>query len=96
MAINVGLINWTDQGIRNIKDSPQRNRAFRELCQKNGVTIREMLYTIGPHNMVVIIEGSEEALGTVMLSVQKLGNVRSLSMRALTPETFFSVLEKVS
>lgn len=67
MAINVGLINWTD----------------------------EMLYTIGPHNMVVITEGSEEALGAVMLSVQKLGNVRSLSMRAMTPETFFNVLEKV-
>jgi uncharacterized protein with GYD domain len=67
-----------------------------ELCQKHGVTIREILYTIGPYNLVVITEGSEEAIGAVMLSVQKLGNVRSTSMRAMTPENFFSILEKVS
>jgi len=59
-----------------------------ELCQKHGVTIREILYTIGPYNL--------EAIGAVMLSVQKLGNVRSTSMRAMTPENFFSILEKVS
>src|SRR5437763_675346 len=37
MAINVSLVNFTDQGIRNIKDSPQRARAFRELCKQQGV-----------------------------------------------------------
>ena len=95
MAISVGLINWTDQGIRNIKESPQRNRAFRELCQKHGVKIRELLYTIGPYNMLVVLEGSEEALGTVMITVQKLGNVRSTSMRALEQETFWRILERV-
>jgi uncharacterized protein with GYD domain len=95
MAISVGLINWTDQGIRNIKDAPQRNRAFRELCQKEGVQIRDLLYTIGPYNMVVVLEGSEEALGTVMLTVQKRGNVRSTSMRALDQETFMRILERV-
>jgi uncharacterized protein with GYD domain len=94
--INVSLVSWTDQGVRNIKDAPQRNRAFRELCQKNGVTIRDILYTAGPYDLVVITEGSEEAINTVLLTVNKLGNIRSQSMRAMDQETFFRVLEKVS
>jgi uncharacterized protein with GYD domain len=96
MAINVSLVNWTDQGIRNIKDSPQRSRAFRELCKQQGVQVRELLYTSGPYDIVAITEGPEEALSAVLLSVAKLGNVRTQSMRAMDAETFQRVLEKVS
>jgi uncharacterized protein with GYD domain len=95
MAIAVSLLNWTDQGIRNIKDAPQRRKAFSELCQKHDVKIREQLITIGPYNMLFVLEGSEESLGAVMITLQKRGNVRSMSMRAMTPETFTKILEKV-
>src|SRR4051812_3221101 len=73
VAINVSLVNYTDQGIRNIKDSPQRARAFRELCKQQGVQVREILWTSGPYDMVVITEGPEEALSSVLLSLAKLG-----------------------
>ena len=96
MAINVSLVNFTDQGIRNIKDSPQRARAFRELCKQQGVQVRELLYTSGPYDLVAITEGPEEALTAVLLSVAKLGNVRTQSLRAMDQETFQRVLEKVS
>ena len=96
MAINVSLVNLTDQGIRNVKDSPQRARAFRELCKQHGVEVREMLWTHGPYDMVVITEGPEEALSTVMVSAAKLGNVRTQSMRAMDQETWQRVLEKVT
>jgi len=96
MAINVSLLTWTEQGIRTVNEFPQRRRAFMDLCEKKGVKIREQLVTIGPHNMLVVLEGSEEALGQVMISLQKRGNVRSLSMRAMTPETFINnILENV-
>ena len=96
MAINVSLVNYTDQGIRNIKDSPQRARTFRDLCKQQGVQVREMLWTSGPHDMVVITEGPEEALATVLLSVAKLGNVRTQTLRAMDAETWQRVLEKVN
>jgi uncharacterized protein with GYD domain len=96
MAINVSLVNFTDQGIRNIKDSPQRARAFKELCKQQGVQVREILWTTGPYDMVAITEGPEEALSAVLLSVAKLGNVRTQSMRAMDQETFQRVLEKVT
>jgi uncharacterized protein with GYD domain len=96
MAINVSLVNFTEQGMRNIKDSPQRARAFRDLCKQQGVQVRELLYTTGPYDLVAITEGPEEALTAVLLSVAKLGNVRTQSLRAMDQETFQRVLEKVS
>lgn len=95
MAINVSLVNFTDQGIRNIKESPARVKAFRDLCKKHGVNVRDMYWTLGQYDMVVITEGPEEALSTVMLSVAKLGNVRTQSLRAMDAETWQRVLEKV-
>lgn len=96
MAINVSLVNYTEQGMRNVKDSPQRARAFRELCREHGVQVREMLWTTGPYDMVVITEGPEEALSTVLLSVARLGNVRTQSLRAMDQESFQRVLEKLA
>jgi len=95
MAISVNLLSWTDQGIRNIKDAPQRRKALAEHCEKHGVRIREQRNTIGPYNALLVLEGSEEGLGAVMLTLQKRGNVRSMSMRAMTPETFNNILHKV-
>ena len=95
MAINVSLVSYTEQGIRNVKESPQRARAFRELCKQNGVQVREMLWTAGPCDMVVITEGTEESISAVLLSVAKLGNVRTQSMRAMDLETWQRVLDKV-
>jgi uncharacterized protein with GYD domain len=95
MAISVNLLSWTDQGIRNIKDTPQRRQALVELCAKHGVRIREQLNTIGPYNALLVLEGSDEGLGAVMLTLQKRGNMRSMSMRAMTPETFNNILQKV-
>ena len=96
MAINVSLVNYTEQGIRNVKEAPQRARAFRELCKENGVQVREMLWTTGPYDMVVITEGPEEALSSVLLTVAKLGNVRTQSLRAMDQETFQRVVERVA
>jgi uncharacterized protein with GYD domain len=95
MAINVSLVNLTEQGIRNVKDSPQRAKAFRELCKQHGVQVREMLWTQGPYDMIVVTEGPEEALSTVLVSVARLGNVRTQSMRAMDQETWQRVLEKL-
>ena len=95
MAINISLVNYTEQGIKSIKDSPKRAQGFRDLAKKHGVSVREIYWTAGQYDMVVITEGTEEALATVLLSVAKLGNVRSQTLRAMDQETFQRVLGKV-
>ena len=95
MAIDISLVNFTEQGIKSIKDSPKRAQGFRDLAKKHGVSVRDIYWTAGQYDMVVITEGTEEALATVLLSVAKLGNVRSQTLRAMDQETFQRVLGKV-
>ena len=95
MAINISLVNFTEQGIKSIKDSPKRVQGFRDLAKKHGVSVRDIYWTTGQYDMVVIAEGTDEALATVLLSVAKLGNVRSQTLRAMDHETFQRVLGKM-
>ena len=96
MAINIVLANFTEQGVKHIKESPQRAQAYRDLAKKHGVTVREIYWTTGQYDLVTIAEGSEEALLAVTLSVAKLGNVRTQTLRAIDVEMMKRVLEKVS
>jgi uncharacterized protein with GYD domain len=95
MAISISLVSFTEQGIRNVKESPQRAAAFRELAKRNGVTIRELFWCIGRYDLVTIVEGDEEAITATLLSIAKLGNVRTETLRALDLETFQRILQKV-
>ena len=84
MATFISLLNFTDQGMRNIKDSPDRHGAFRAMAEKLGVTVKGFYYTVGHHDMVTILEGTDEAVTTVLLKTGSLGNVRSETLRGFS------------
>jgi uncharacterized protein with GYD domain len=88
MATFVSLVNFTDQGIRNVKDSPDR----LEL----GVTIKGAYYTLGSFDMVLIGEGTDEAVTTAFLKVGSLGNVRSQTLRAFSADEMKKMVAKMS
>lgn len=69
MATFISLINLTDQGIRNVKDSPERYEAFQAMAEKLGVKVKSVYYTVGHYDMVVILEGSDEAATSALLKV---------------------------
>jgi len=95
MATFIGLVNFTDQGIRNVKDSPDRYEAFRAMAEKVGVTLRGVYYTIGHYDMVLIMEGSDEAAVTAMLKVGSLGNVRTETLRGFSLEEMRKIVGKL-
>ena len=82
MATFVSLINLTDQGIRNVKESPHRFEAFKEMAEKQGVTVKAVYYTIGQFDMVVIVEGNDQSAIASLLAANALGNVRSQTLLA--------------
>jgi uncharacterized protein with GYD domain len=84
MATFISLLNFTDQGIRNIKVSPDRYGAFRASAEKLGVAVKGFYYTVGHHDMVVIMEGTDEAVTAALLQVGSLGNVRSETLRGFS------------
>jgi uncharacterized protein with GYD domain len=93
MASYVVLFNWTDQGIKNYKDSPGRVDAARGEMEKSGVRIREIFWTLGPHDLVAILEApDDEKLTTTLLALGAQGNVRTTTLRAYTREEFTQLI----
>jgi uncharacterized protein with GYD domain len=85
MVTYVVLSNFTDQGIRNVKDSPKRADAFREMAKTFGVTVKEIVWTEGRYDVVTIIEAQDEAAAmSLSLSLSALGNVRTETLRAFS------------
>ena len=83
MATYIVLIDYTDQGIRNIKDSPQRADGFNEFAEKADVRIVSQYWTIGSHDGILVMEApSEEAVASVLLHLGAEGNVRTTTLRA--------------
>ena len=84
MATYISLINFTEQGVRNIKDSPDRYGTFKAMAEKMGITVKAFYYTTGRYDAVSIVEGTDEAVATAMLKAASLGNVRSETLRGFS------------
>jgi uncharacterized protein with GYD domain len=84
MATFISLLNFTDQGIRHVKDSPDRYEAFRAMAEKLEVRVKDIYYTVGRYDIVAVMEGSDEAVTTALLQVGSLGNVRTETLRGLS------------
>ena len=95
MATYVALASFTEQGIRNVKDSPERIETFRAMTEKLGVTIKSIYYTVGAYDIVAVIEGSEEAATSALLKLGSLGNVRTQTMRAYSPEEMKTIISRM-
>ena len=82
-------LNFTEQGIRNIKDAPKRAQAARELAKKVGVEIKQVYLTSGDSDLIVIVETANgDNMAKFALALGSLGNVRSRTARAWTQEEY--------
>jgi uncharacterized protein with GYD domain len=92
MSKYIMLLNWTEQGIKAIKNSGARYDAAKELAAKSGVKLETVYMTMGKYDQVVIVDApSDEALATFNLRVGSLGNTRSVTMKAF-PEADYKKL----
>lgn len=89
MATYVVLFNWTEQGIRNYKDSPGRVEAAKKQWGESGIQIQELYWTIGPYDLVGLVEApDDESLTAALLALGAQGNVRTTTLRAFGSEEF--------
>ena len=82
MTTFVSLINLTDQGIRNVKQSPMRFEAFKAMAAQQGVKVIAVYYTVGQFDMILIVEGNDQSVIASLLATNALGNIRSKTMLA--------------
>ena len=96
MATYVVLVNFTDQGIRNVKDTRKRAEAFKETAKKLGVTVKDTYWTLGQYDVVAILEAPDAATVTALnLSVSALGNVRTQTLAAFSAIEIGGILDKM-
>jgi uncharacterized protein with GYD domain len=96
MVTNVVLAKFTDQGIRNAKDSPKRADALRQMAKTFGVTVKDIFWTQGRYDIVIIVETPDEASAmSLSLSLGALGNVRTESLRAFSSADMTAIVGKM-
>lgn len=94
MATYVTLYQFTDQGIRNVKDSPPRFQKAVRAAEEKGGKVIAAYYTEGPYDLVTIAEWDDERTAAAFaLSIGAQGNVRSTTLRAHTPEEFADIVD---
>ena len=93
MATYIALIDYTDQGIRGIKDSPERAIHFAEQARRHAVDVKDLFWTSGKHDGVLIMEAPDDkAVSALMLSLGRGGNVRTHTMRAYDRDEMEQIL----
>ena len=95
MATYVALINWTDQGVKGFKESVDRYEAAQSQLSSMGVRFTDVYWTLGPHDIVGIIEApDDETLAAALLAVAGQGNIRTTTLRAFSLDQMRGVIRK--
>jgi uncharacterized protein with GYD domain len=95
MPTYISLLNFTDQGIRTVKETIQRADSAAELAQQNGGSL-QVYWTVGPYDLVAILEAPDDETATAfLLEVGSRGNIRTTTLRAYDRDEMSSILGRL-
>ncbi len=93
MPTFVTLGKWTDQGIRNVKDSPKRRQAFEDKITSMGGKVKDAYLVLGDYDIVVVTEvPNDETAAKLALGTALQGNMRTTTMRAFSREEMDKII----
>jgi len=96
MASYICLIQFTDQGIRNVKDTVRRGDAAITEAEKMGMKIVEEYWTMGAYDAVVVLEApDDDTMSAFILKIGALGNVKGQTLRAFRRNEMKGILAKI-
>ena len=96
MANYILLASYSEQGLKGIKDTVKRTEAVRDLAKKAGVAMKESYWTLGQYDIVAVFEAhDDETMTAFALSIAKLGNVKTQTLRAFSAQEMASILGKM-
>ena len=96
MPTYIVLGNFTDQGIRGVKDTPKRASAVREAAKKFGASVKSLYWTLGAYDVVTVVDApDDESIAALLFSIGSLGNVRTQSLKAFEADQIERILGKL-
>jgi uncharacterized protein with GYD domain len=96
MPTFISMLSWTDQGIRNVKDSPKRLRAAREAAKRLGVEIKQVFLTNGEFDLLAILEAPNgDDVAKLVLALGAQGNLRSRTVRGWPEAEYIKLVSEL-
>jgi len=97
MPTYVCLFNWTEQGVRNVRDTLERVDRASELAeQKYGARLEQIYWTVGPYDIVCVFEApDDQSVSAFLLELGSVGNVRTTTLRAYDREEMGGIIERL-
>ena len=96
MPTYVSLFNWTDQGIRSVKETVQRRDQADALAERHGVRIEQVYWTVGPYDLVTVVEApDDESVTALLLDLGSAGNLRTMTLRAYGREEMSGIIQRL-
>lgn len=93
MATYISLVNYTQQGIQNIKDSPKRLDAVKKMLTDMGGELKDFYLTMGQYDIVTVIEApSDEVVARFVLALGSRGNVRTTTLKAFPEAEYRKIM----
>jgi uncharacterized protein with GYD domain len=97
MTTYVVLANWTDQGARNVKDSPRRLDATKAALKELGGEIKSFFLTMGEYDIVMIYEAPDDAIAArFTMQMGMLGNIRTRTLKAFPEAAYREIITSYS
>jgi uncharacterized protein with GYD domain len=97
MTTYIMLANWTEQGVRNVKDSPSRLDAAKKLLGDMGGDFKSFFLTMGTYDFVGIYEAPDDAVAArFALKLAMLGSVRTQTLKAFPEAAYREIIRSVS
>ena len=93
MAKYISLVNYTQKGIENIKESPSRLDAFKQVCQSMGAKVEGFYLTMGRYDLVVIVDAPDpETVAKIILTTASRGAVSTETLQAFPEEEYRKII----
>lgn len=92
-AAYILLINWTDQGIKNVRDSPSRLDGAKKMLESMGGSFKEFYLTMGEYDMVAVCEAPDDAVfARFVMTLAMGGSVRTKTLKAFRETAYRELL----
>jgi uncharacterized protein with GYD domain len=96
VATYIALVNFTDQGVRHIRQTTERGKALVKAASNLGIRIKDIHWTLGAFDAVFTAESpDDETITAFTLSIASLGNIRTQTLRAFSADEMNRILDKI-
>lgn len=95
MATYIALVDFTESGVRDYRDTAKRAKRFQAFAKKSGAKVKDIYWTLGAHDGVIVLEAKDDQAATaLMLELSSQGSVKTSTLRAFTASEMQAIIDK--